>query len=50
MPENEGKKEEKLGFTLEGEALGHISLEQARVLAMRTAVAYGWTSRTTRDK
>ena len=35
--EDEGKKEEKLEFTTEGEALGYISLEQARVLAIRHA-------------
>jgi len=34
--EDEGKKEE-FDFTAEGEALGYISLDQARVLAMRTA-------------
>ena len=37
MAEEEGKKEDKFDFTAEGEALGYISLEQARVLAMRTA-------------
>ena len=38
MAEDGGKKEEeKLEFTPEGEALGYISLDQARVLAMRTA-------------
>ena len=35
--EDEGKQEEKFDFTSEGEALGYISLDQARVLAMRTA-------------
>ena len=38
VAENEGKKEEeKFEFTPEGEALGYISLDQARVLAMRTS-------------
>ena len=38
MAEEQGKKEEeKFEFTPEGEALGYISLDQARVLAMRTA-------------
>ena len=38
MVEDESKKDdEKLEFTPEGEALGYISLDQARVLAMRTA-------------
>ncbi|MCH8281988.1 MAG: hypothetical protein IIC96_15060 [Chloroflexi bacterium] len=38
MVEEEGKKdEEKFEFTAEGEALGYISLDQAQVLAMRTA-------------
>ena len=38
MAEDEGKKEEeKFEFTPEGEVLGYISLDQARVLAMRTA-------------
>ena len=37
MVEDQGSKEEKLEFTPEGEALGYISLDQARVLAMRTA-------------
>ena len=32
MAEEEGKQEEKFEFTAEGEALGYISLEQARVL------------------
>ena len=31
------KDEDKLEFTAEGEALGYISLDQARVLALRTA-------------
>ena len=35
--EDEGKQEEKFDFTREGEVLGYISLDQARVLAMRTA-------------
>ena len=37
MAEDEGKQEEKFEFTTEGEALGYISLDQAQVLAMRTA-------------
>ena len=37
MAQDEGKQEEKFDFTREGEALGYISLDQARVLAMRTA-------------
>ena len=37
MAEDEGKQEEKFDFTLEGETLAYISLDQARVLAMRTA-------------
>ena len=38
MVEDQGKQEEeKFDFTREGEALGYISLDQARVLAMRTA-------------
>ena len=38
MVEDEGKKEEeKFEFTSEGESLGYISSDQARVLAMRTA-------------
>ena len=37
MAEDQGKKEEKFDFTLEGEALGYISLDQARVLAMEHA-------------
>ena len=38
MVEEEGKKEEdKFEFTPEGEAVAYISLDQARVLAMRTA-------------
>ena len=35
--EEEGKKEEKFDFDLAGEALGYISLEQARVLAIQHA-------------
>ena len=47
MAEEQDKKDdEKLEFTPEGEALGYISLDQARVLAMRTARYnigfYGW--------
>ncbi len=37
MAEEEGKKDDQFGFTPEGEALGYISLEQARVLAMEHA-------------
>ena len=37
MAEEEGKQEEKFDFTAEGEALGYISLEQARVLAIEHA-------------
>ena len=38
MVEDEGNKdEEKFEFTAGGEALGYISLDQAQVLAMRTA-------------
>ena len=37
MAEDQGKEEEKFDFTPEGESLGYISLDQARVLAMRTA-------------
>ena len=37
MAEDQGKEEEKFDFTSEGE--GYISLDEARVLAMRTAVA-----------
>ena len=35
--DNEKKDEEKLEFTPEGEVLGYISMDQARVLALRTA-------------
>jgi len=38
MAKEEGKKEEeKFEFTPEGEVLGYISMEQARVLAMENA-------------
>ena len=37
MAADRSNKEEKLEFTPEGEALGYIYLDQARVLAMRTA-------------
>ena len=37
MAEEEDKQEEKFDFTAEGEALGYISLAQARLLAMQTA-------------
>ena len=33
----EKQEEEKFDFTLEGEAVGYISLDQARLLAMQTA-------------
>ena len=36
MAEDKGKEEEKFDFTSEGE--GYISLAEARVLAVRTAV------------
>ena len=41
MAEDQGKEEEKFDFTGEGEAVGYISLEQARVLAMQTPGEYG---------
>ena len=37
MAEDQGKEEEKFDFTGEGEAVGYISLAQARLLAIRTA-------------
>lgn len=37
MAADEGNKEDQFSFTDQGEALGYISLEQARVVAMRTA-------------
>ena len=37
MAEDQGKKEDQFDFTSAGEALGYISLEQARLLAMQTA-------------
>ena len=37
MAEDQGKEEEKFDFTPEGEVLGYISLDQARLLAMSTA-------------
>ena len=38
MAQDEGKQEEeKFDFTREGEVFGYISLDQAEVLAMRTA-------------
>jgi len=37
MADDQGKEEEKFDFTGEGESVGYISLEQAGVLAMRTA-------------
>tara|TARA_B100000315_G_scaffold243047_1_gene266006 strand:- start:1939 stop:4239 length:2301 start_codon:yes stop_codon:yes gene_type:complete len=37
MAEEQGKQEEKFDFTRDGQALGYISMDQARVMAMRTA-------------
>ena len=37
MAEDDGKQEEKFEFASEGEGLGYISLDRARVLSMRTA-------------
>ena len=37
MAQDEGKEEEKLEFTPEGETRGYISLDQARVLALQHA-------------
>ena len=37
MAEDQDKQDEKFDFTREGEAIGYISLDQGRVLAMRTA-------------
>ena len=37
MAEDPGKEEEKFDFTGEGETLGYISLDSARVLAMEHA-------------
>ncbi|MCI0794731.1 MAG: hypothetical protein J4O03_14810, partial [Chloroflexi bacterium] len=37
MAEDEGKQEEKFEFTTEGEALGYISLDQARLRAIQHA-------------
>ena len=37
MAEDQGKEEEKFDFTPEGEAVGYISLAQARLLAIQTA-------------
>ena len=37
MAEDHGKEEEKFDFTGEGEAVGYISLAQARLLAMQKA-------------
>ena len=37
MAEDQGKEEEKFDFTGEGEAVNYISLDEARVLALRTA-------------
>ncbi len=46
MAEDQGKKEDQFGFTPEGETLGYISLDEARVLAMEHArdhrSFYGW--------
>ena len=35
MAEDEGKQEEKFEFTTEGEALGYISFDQARLRAIQ---------------
>ena len=37
MAEEQEKQQEKFELTPEGESLGYISLDQARLLAMRTA-------------
>ena len=37
MAEDQGKEEEKFDVTGEGEVIDYISLQYARVLAMRTA-------------
>ena len=37
MAEEEEKKEDKFDFDLAGETMGYVSLEQARVLAVRKA-------------
>ena len=37
MAQGEINKEDKFDFTDEGEVLGYVSLEEARILAMRTA-------------
>ena len=37
MAEDQRKEEEKFDFTGEGGAVGYISLDQARLLAIRTA-------------
>ncbi len=37
MAEEEGKKEDKFGFTPEGEAIGYVSLDQAQAQAMEHA-------------
>ena len=37
MSQDGGSKEEKFDFDTAGEALGYISLAQARLLAMQTA-------------
>ena len=37
MAEDQGKEEEKFDFTDEGEAVGYISLAQARLLVIQTA-------------
>jgi len=37
MAEDQSREEEKFEFTPEGETLGYISLDQARLSAMRTA-------------
>ena len=37
MSQDDGKQEEKFDFNPEGESLGYISLDQARVLALQHA-------------
>ena len=37
MADDQESKEDKFDFSSEGEVLGYISLEQARLLAMQTA-------------
>ena len=37
MADDINDREDKFGFTADGEALGYISMAQARLLAMQTA-------------